>query len=191
MGMFMRWMNGSRWRNAWMQNGLVWFPTRPNTMVMWPGKFIGLKMITPFGLSLDLDDVPLWFSKKSGWLDWLGWWCLPLGFWSGENTLIFCHFNPKKYFCRSGLRLETPTMHDIIWYPLYESWQILVGGLVAINFIFPLILGISHHPLIDELHHFSGRGSAVQTTNQNIDESNLQGGAAPVMFVEYYNPHEH
>ena len=31
----------------------------------------------------------------------------------------------------------------------------LVGGLVAINFIFPLILGISFIIPIDELHHFS------------------------------------
>ena len=33
---------------------------------------------------------------------------------------------------------------------------LLVGGLVAINFIFPLILGCIHHPIIDEVIFFRG-----------------------------------
>ena len=38
-----------------------------------------------------------------------------------------------------------------IWYTI-----MLLGGLVAINFIFPMnIQGLCHHPVIDELHHFS------------------------------------
>ena len=37
----------------------------------------------------------------------------------------------------------------------HPNMDILVGGLVAINFIFPLILGISFIIPIDELHHFS------------------------------------
>ena len=43
--------------------------------------------------------------------------------------------------------------------PSTHGWlgvALLVGGLVAINLIFPEILGISNHPLIDELIFFRG-----------------------------------
>ena len=44
----------------------------------------------------------------------------------------------------------------------------LVGGLVAMNFIFPSILGMSVIIPIDELHHFSGRGGPGPPSRKHV-----------------------
>ena len=51
---------------------------------------------------------------------------------------------------------------------------------------FPRNLGNHHHPLIDEVHHFSGRGGCDPTTNQLLDSPGIDRGIKNVSFRECF-----
>ena len=78
------------------------------------------------------------------------------------------------------------TSIPLIWYIyiyMYIYIYILVGGLVAINLIFPWILGCCHHPLIDEVIFFGW------PSNHQPEMVNEGPGAVLRWFPQHPNRH--
>ena len=74
-----------------------------------------------------------------------------LGFVANDIILVKCPTGEYSSIHQAGVRGVHQTQVRIVLGSCLE----LVGGLVAINFIFPEILGFDYHPLIDELWYFS------------------------------------
>ena len=93
---------------------------------------------------------------------------LPSVFCSSCFHYVSWYFVPSKvwwwFMCFCHVSMSYLTMSHHICFNLFSMLQLtwLVGGLVAINFIFPLILGIAHHPNWRSPSFFRG----VQTNHQ-------------------------
>ena len=97
------------------------------------------------------------------------------------GAVFFGGSSPRRQLLLAQLRLFFFEAHE-------DSLPILVGALVAINFIFPLILGCCHHP--NWRTHIFQRGGP--TTNHQPEmyppQRSPASGAVPERWVQHGPP---